>query len=496
MPPWAPLAPRRLPQDPIRAWIAHGVDTSTTDIRGSLERWKPETIFACQNCGHQSRKWLGKCPECGEWNSLVEERARAAKKGGARNGFKLRDVEAVAYGEIESQDDVRITSGVTEFDRVLGGGIVPGTLVLIGGDPGIGKSTLLLQVADRLSAGGTVVLYVSGEESERQIKLRGERLKIEAHNLYLLPETNLENIFHEVDRLNPGAIIVDSIQTVFSALIESAPGSVSQVREVAHQFLLLAKNRTIPVFLIGHITKDGSIAGPKTLEHIVDTVLYFEGERHHNHRIVRATKNRFGAANEVGIFEMTGAGLMPVANPSQMFLQERPQNVAGSVVTACMEGTRPLLVEIQALVSGTKYGTGRRMTQGVDQNRVALLIAMLEKRVGLQMLGDDVFVNIAGGLEVDEPAADLGVVAAIASSFKNVPIDPHTAVFGEIGLTGEVRGTMQAGVRAREAQALGFEKIVIPASNTSGLERMLGVRVVGVRSVEKQCCSSNQPAKL
>jgi DNA repair protein RadA/Sms len=446
---------------------------------------KAETIFACQNCGHQSRKWLGKCPECGEWNSLVEERARATKKGGARNGFKLRDVEAVAYGEIESQDDVRISSGVTEFDRVLGGGIVPGTLVLIGGDPGIGKSTLLLQVADRLSAGGTVVLYISGEESERQIKLRGERLRIEANNLYLLPETNLENIFHEVDRLNPGAIIVDSIQTVFSTLIESAPGSVSQVREVAHQFLLLAKNRTIPVFLIGHITKDGSIAGPKTLEHIVDTVLYFEGERHHNHRIVRATKNRFGAANEVGIFEMTGAGLMPVANPSQMFLQERPQNVAGSVVTACMEGTRPLLVEIQALVSGTKYGTGRRMTQGVDQSRVALLIAMLEKRVGLQMSGDDVFVNIAGGLEVDEPAADLGVVAAIASSFKNLPIDPHTAVFGEIGLTGEVRGTMQASVRAREAQALGFEKIVIPASNTSGLERMLGVRVVGVRSVEE-----------
>jgi len=444
-----------------------------------------QTIFACQNCGHQSSKWLGKCPECGEWNSLVEERARAAKKGGARNGFRLRDVEAVAYGEIEAQDDVRITSGVTEFDRVLGGGIVPGTLVLIGGDPGIGKSTLLLQVADRLSAGGTIVLYISGEESERQIKLRGERLRIEANNLYLLPETNLENIFHEVDRLNPGAIIVDSIQTVFSALIESAPGSVSQVREVAHQFLLLAKNRTIPVFLIGHITKDGSIAGPKTLEHIVDTVLYFEGERHHNHRIVRATKNRFGAANEVGIFEMTGAGLMPVANPSQMFLQERPQNVAGSVVTACLEGTRPLLVEIQALVSGTKHGSGRRMTQGVDQNRVSLLTAMLEKRVGLQMIGEDVFVNIAGGLEVDEPAADLGVVAAITSSFKNVPIDPRTAVFGEVGLTGEVRGTMQASVRAREAQALGFERIVIPASNTAGLERLLGVRVVGVRSVEE-----------
>jgi DNA repair protein RadA/Sms len=443
---------------------------------------KPETVYACQNCGHQSRKWLGKCPECGEWNSLVEERLQETKH--IRRSFQKREVEAIPYSEIESQDDVRITSGVTEFDRVLGGGIVPGTLVLIGGDPGIGKSTLLLQVADSIGSTGAIVLYVSGEESERQIKLRGERLKVGAQNLYLLPETTLENIFHEVERLNPAAIVVDSIQTVYSAMIESAPGSVSQVREVANQFLMLAKNRGVPVFLIGHITKDGSIAGPKALEHIVDTVLYFEGERHHNHRIVRATKNRFGAANEVGVFEMTGSGLMPVANPSQMFLQERPENVAGSVVNACMEGTRPLLVEIQALVSGSKYGTGRRMTQGVDQNRVSLLIAMLEKRVGLQMLGDDVFVNIAGGLEVDEPAVDLGVVAAIASSFKNLPIDPHTAVFGEIGLTGEVRGTMQASARAREAQALGFKRIVMPASNTTGLERLLGVKVIGVKSVD------------
>src|SRR6185503_19608341 len=291
---------------------------------------KKETVFVCQNCGHKAGKWLGKCPECGEWNSLAEEKTQPVR----RSGFKLRDVSAVPFTEIESQDDVRMPSGVTEFDRVLGGGIVPGTLVLIGGDPGIGKSTLLLQVADKLSAAG-------------------------AKNVFILPETNLENIINEIERLKPGAIIVDSIQTVFSSAIESAPGSVSQVREVAHQFLLLAKNRGIPIFLIGHITKEGSIAGPKILEHIVDTVLYFEGERHHNHRIVRAVKNRFGAANEVGVFEMTGAGLMPVANPSQMFLQERPQNVAGSIVTACMEGTRPLLVEIQALVSGTKYGTGR-----------------------------------------------------------------------------------------------------------------------------------------
>jgi len=445
---------------------------------------KKETVFVCQNCGHSTGKWLGKCSECGEWNSLVEEKSQPTRRTGVRNGFKLRDVSAVPFTEIEPQDDVRVSSGVTEFDRVLGGGIVPGTLVLIGGDPGIGKSTLLLQVADKLSATGSLVLYISGEESERQIKLRGERLAVEAKNVFILPETNLENIINEIERLKPGAIIVDSIQTVFSSAIESAPGSVSQVREVAHQFLLLAKNRGIPIFLIGHITKEGSIAGPKILEHIVDTVLYFEGERHHNHRIVRAVKNRFGAANEVGVFEMTGTGLMPVANPSQMFLQERPQNVAGSIVTACMEGTRPLLVEIQALVSGTKYGTGRRMTQGLDQNRVALLIAMLEKRAGLQLTGDDVFVNIAGGLEVDEPAVDLGVVTAIVSSFKNLIVDPHTAVFGEIGLTGEVRGAMQASVRAREAQALGFKKIVLPASNVPGLERLLGVRVIGVKSID------------
>ena len=442
---------------------------------------KKETIFVCQNCGHKAGKWLGKCAECGEWNSLVEEKAEPVR----RNGFSRRDVSAIPFIEIESQDDVRIPSGVTEFDRVLGGGIVPGTLVLIGGDPGIGKSTLLLQVADKLSAAGALVLYVSGEESERQIKLRGERLAVDAKNVYLLPETNLENIVKEIDRLKPGAVIVDSIQTVFSSVIDSAPGSVSQVREVAHQFLMLAKTRGVPIFLIGHITKEGSIAGPKILEHIVDTVLYFEGERHHNHRIVRAVKNRFGAANEVGVFEMTGAGLMPVANPSQMFLQERPQNVAGSIVNACMEGTRPLLVEIQALVSGTKYGTGKRMTQGLDQNRVALLIAMLEKRAGLQLTGDDVFVNIAGGWEVDEPAADLGVVTAIVSSFKNMTVDPQTAVFGEIGLTGEVRGAMQASVRAREAQALGFKKIVMPASNVAGLERLLGVRVIGVKSVDE-----------
>src|SRR5881409_4014228 len=295
------------------------------------------TIFICQSCGYQSRKWLGKCPECGEWNSLVEERVVTTKKGVGRNGFRLQEAKAVAYTEIESQDDVRISSGVTEFNRVLGGGIVPGTLVLLGGDPGIGKSTLLLQVADKLSATGVTVLYVSGEESERQIKLRGERLRVDAPNLLLLPETNLENIFREIERLQPGAIIVDSIQTTFSSDIESAPGSISQIREVAAQFLMLAKTRGVPIFLIGHVTKDGSIAGPRALEHIVDTVLYFEGERHHNHRIVRAVKNRFGAANELGIFEMTARGLLPVQNPSALFLRERESPSPGSAVICALD---------------------------------------------------------------------------------------------------------------------------------------------------------------
>jgi DNA repair protein RadA/Sms len=448
------------------------------------------TVYVCQECAKQSSKWLGKCPDCGGWNTFVEERARpaagATKGMAARGGFRLREVKPVRFGEIESQDESRTTTGIDEFDRVLGGGIVPGSLILIGGDPGIGKSTLLLQVADQLSRQNARVLYVSGEESERQIKMRGERLGVGAENLFLLPETNLENILDEVERNEPGAIIVDSIQTVFSSKIESAPGSVSQVREVAGQFLMLAKNRTIPVFLIGHVTKEGSIAGPKALEHIVDTVLYFEGERHHNHRIVRATKNRFGAANELGVFEMTGAGLVPVANPSEMFLHGRPENVSGSVVAACMEGTRPMLVEIQALASDSTFNYPARTAQGFDTNRLGLLLAVLAKRVGIDgLLKSDVFLNVVGGFEVDEPAADLGVVAAVVSSYRNRVVHPQTAVFGEVGLTGEVRGAMQAEARVREAGALGFEKVIMPDSNTAGLKRLKDVRVVGVKSVEE-----------
>lgn len=451
----------------------------------------PKTVYVCQQCGAQQPRWVGKCPDCGQWNSMAEERggfgwpAKSQDSTPSNRGglFKARKVQTLAYGDIESQDDSRQSSGILEFDRVLGGGIVPGSLVLIGGDPGIGKSTLLLQVSDKLTKAYGKVLYVSGEESERQIKLRGERLRIDPQGLFLLPETCLERVFEEIDRLDPQAIIVDSVQTVFSMKIESAPGSVSQVREVAGQFLMLAKNRAVPVFLIGHVTKDGAIAGPKALEHIVDTVLYFEGERHHNHRIVRAVKNRFGAANELGIFEMTGQGLIPVPNPSGLFLSERPIGVSGSVVTACIEGTRPLLVEIQALVTSNKYGTGRRMTQGVDANRVSLLMAMLEKRVGLEILSDDVFVNVAGGMTSDEPAADLGIVIAIASSFRNIAVDERTAVFGEVGLAGEVRATSHAMLRAREAHAMGFQRWIIPYGNLAGLEYDDGIDVVGVRSV-------------
>ena len=446
----------------------------------------PRTVYACQTCGYQSAKWLGKCPDCNTWNSFAEERERELSKTGTaakRSGLKLRESKPIAFTAIEAQDEARNVTGIEEFDRVLGGGIVPGSLVLIGGEPGIGKSTLLSQVADKLSNVYGSVLYVSGEESERQIKLRGERLGINPANLFLLSETSLERIFDEIDRLQPQAIIIDSVQTVYSGKLESAPGSVSQVREVAGQFLLVAKNLEVPIFLIGHVTKEGTIAGPKALEHIVDTVIYFEGERHHNHRILRAAKNRFGAANELGIFEMTSAGLIGVPNPSEVFLSERPIGASGSAVIAAMEGTRPMLVELQALVSSSKFGTGRRTVQGVEQNRVALLVAMLEKRVGLNLSGDDIYVNLVGGLDIDEPAIDLGIIAATVSSFRNIPLDQHTVVFGELGLAGEVRATSQAPLRLREAARMGFKRVVMPKNNLAGLEPDDRIEVIGVRSV-------------
>ena len=354
-----------------------------------------------------------------------------------------------------------------------------------GGEPGIGKSTLLLQVAARVAATVGPVLYTSGEESEHQIKARGERLEIGESPLYLLAETCLERILEEVDRLKPSLLIVDSIQTVFSLKLQSAPGSIGQVREAATHLLFTAKGRNLPTFLVGHITKDGSLAGPKVLEHVVDTVLYFEGERHHAHRIVRAVKNRFGAVSELGVFEMTAIGLQPVANPSRLFLSERAASVPGSAVLCSIEGSRPILVEVQALVSSGAYGTARRMASGLDHNRLSLLLAVLEKRAGLSLAGEDVFVNIAGGLAINEPAADLGVVAAIASSIRNRGIRPGTAVFGEIGLGGEVRGTSQAGLRIKEAAQLGFTRCVLPAANRSPADRADDCELVGVGTVEE-----------
>jgi DNA repair protein RadA/Sms len=427
----------------------------------------PKSVFVCQECGAQSQKWMGRCADCGAWNSLVEERLAepaAASAGAASQRYLVSpSAGATLYADIETASAPRLSSGIDEFDRVLGGGIVPGSLILLGGEPGIGKSTLLLQAAARFAASVGPVLYASGEESEHQVKLRGERLGIDRAPLYLLSETCLERILEEVARLKPALLVVDSIQTVFSLKLQSAPGSIGQVREAATQLLFMAKGQGLPTFLVGHVTKEGNLAGPKALEHVVDTVLYFEGEQHHSHRIVRAVKNRFGAVSELGVFEMTGTGLLPVANPSALFLAERPVAMPGSAVVCCIEGSRPILVEIQALVTASSYGNARRMAIGVDQNRLTLLIAVLEKRAGLALVGDDVFVNVAGGMTLDEPAADLGVVAAVVSSVRNRPVAGRTAVFGEVGLAGEVRGITQAARRVKEAAQMGFSRCILPS---------------------------------
>lgn len=449
----------------------------------------PKPVYVCQECGSQSPKWQGRCADCGAWNSFVEERAggdapgtaatthRYALPGATRPG-------ATKYADIEASHAERLTTGISELDRVLGGGIVPGSLVLLGGEPGIGKSTLLLQAAANFARDIGPVLYASGEESEHQIKSRGDRLGVGDAPLYLLSETCIENILEEIGRIRPALLIVDSVQTVFSMKFQSAPGSIGQVREAATQFLFTAKGHNIPTFLVGHVTKEGSLAGPKALEHVVDTVLYFEGERHHAHRVVRAVKNRFGAISELGVFEMTGSGLKAVPNPSALFLAERPIATPGSAVLCCLEGSRPILVEVQALVSTTSYGMPRRMAVGIDQNRLTLLLAVLEKRAGIHLVSDDVHVNIAGGMAIDEPAADLAVVAAVASSLRNRPIEQGTAVFGEVGLGGEVRGVPQAGLRMREAEQMGFTRIVLPSANVdSSGEGAGGIELVGVRHV-------------
>ena len=454
---------------------------------------KTKTVYSCQECGAQSQKWLGRCPECEAWNSLVEERPVPATAGAGAASASAGSRYALAgtagprlYEDIDTVISARLTTGIDEFDRVLGGGVVPGSLVLIGGEPGIGKSTLLLQAAAHFAHTTGTVLYSSGEESEHQIKSRGERLgglEKATAPLYLLAETCLERILEEIARLRPSLIIVDSVQTVFSLKFQSAPGSIGQVREAATQLLFAAKGQNIPTFLVGHVTKDGNLAGPKVLEHIVDTVLYFEGEKHHAHRVVRAVKNRFGAVSELGVFEMTGKGLRAVPNPSKLFLAERPANAPGSAVLCCIEGSRPLLVEVQALVSTSSYGNARRMASGIDQNRLSLLLAVLEKRAGLNLLGEDVFINVAGGMTVDEPAADLAVVGAVASSLRNRPIKPGTAVFGEIGLAGEIRGTSQAASRLREAAQMGFTRIVVPDGNVALDEAPPGCEIVPVKNV-------------
>ena len=447
----------------------------------------PRTLYVCQTCGAQAQKWLGRCPDCNGWNSMVEEEIRPVSIPAVNTRYDLatRTATAQLFSDVDLAETERLKSGFEEFDRVLGGGIVPGSMVLLGGEPGIGKSTLLLQAAGQIARVIGPVLYASGEESEHQVKARGERLGVGDAPLYLLAETCLERILEEVDRLTPSLLIVDSIQTVFSLKLQSAPGSIGQVREAATHLLFTAKGRNLPTFLVGHVTKDGGLAGPKALEHIVDTVLYFEGERHHAHRVVRAVKNRFGAISELGLFEMTGQGLLPVPNPSRLFLSERATSVPGSAVLCSIEGSRPILLEVQALVSSGNYGSVRRMASGIDQGRLSLLLAVLEKRAGLSVAADDVFVNIAGGLTVSEPAADLGVLAAVASSMRNRPIRPGTAMFGEVGLAGEVRGTPQAALRMKEAAQLGFTRCVIPASNDAASMTLEACEAIGVRTVEE-----------
>ena len=423
----------------------------------------PKTVFACQECGAQSPRWTGRCQECGAWNSLVEETpspasdTRAADRPALTTGGTAR-----LYADVDTVVAERLPTGISEFDRVLGGGIVPGSLVLLGGEPGIGKSTLLLQAAAWFAAHVGPVLYCSGEESEHQIKSRGQRLGVGDAPLYLLAETCLERMLDEVKRLAPRLVVVDSIQTVFTTKLQSAPGSVAQVRESATSLLFNAKSANIPTVLVGHVTKDGLLAGPKTLEHIVDTVLYFEGERHHAHRVVRAIKNRFGAVSELGVFEMTGRGLRAVANPSELFLAQRPEGVPGSAVMCAIEGSRPILVEVQALVSTSSFGNARRVANGLDPARLALLLAVLEKRAGLALSSEDVYVNLAGGVTVDEPATDLAVVAAVASSFRNRPVRPSTVVFGEVGLAGEVRAIPQVPLRLKEAAQMAYTRGVLP----------------------------------
>ena len=420
---------------------------------------RAKILYQCQSCGYASPKWLGKCPDCGQWNSFSEEKRVTSLKSQSA-------AEPVALKDISASQGRRSSTDIKELDRTLGGGVVMGSVVLIGGDPGIGKSTLILQSMKGLARLGTV-LYVSGEESPEQVKIRADRLHIHCGEIILLPETSLEGILAAARKIAPQVIVIDSIQTIFSLELPSAPGSVGQIRECATKLMFFAKKQGIPLFIIGHVTKEGAIAGPKVLEHIVDTVLYFEGDKGNPFRILRAVKNRFGSTNEIGVFEMQESGLMEVENPSQLFLSERPENVPGSVVTVSLEGTRPLLVEIQALVTTSSFGVPRRTALGVDYNRINLLIAVLDKRLGMHLGAMDIFVNVVGGLRIDEPAIDMGIIAAIVSSFRNQAIDREVFTFGEVGLSGELRAVSQASIRINEAVKLGFRKGIVPFSNNT-----------------------------
>jgi len=445
---------------------------------------KTKVSFVCQSCGFQTPKWMGRCPSCGEWNTLIEEVVEEESSP----GLSLTTSAPVLYGEIKEVTQQRIQTGINDFNQVLGGGIVKGSLVLIGGEPGIGKSTLMLQISRDLASHQKKVLYVSGEESLEQIKLRGERLGLRQEKIYFFSETILERILQAVENLSPEILILDSVQTVYSSQLTSSPGTISQVREVANRIFRQAKAREMATFLIGHITKEGTLAGPKSLEHIVDVVLSFEGERDHSYRVLRVLKNRFGPVSELAIFEMSEEGLKSVENPSAFFLRERPGHEPGSVVVCTLKGTRPLLAEIQALVSSSLFlGNPRRMTVGLDRFRAAMLMAIAEKKLGYSFAGEDVYLNVAGGLAIEEPAADLGILLAVVSSVKNRALPPEVAVFGEIGLSGEIRSVTQPGLRIKEAASLGFKTLILPQGNKNALtqEKRAGIELIGVKDVRQ-----------
>ena len=442
-----------------------------------------KSIYFCQNCGHEESKWLGQCPMCREWNTFVEEKVTVSKGTTAKNS--AREAEVVTLSSVSTDQEDRMQTEIEELDRVLGGGVVPGSLVLVGGDPGIGKSTLLLQVCKRLSDQGRKVLYISGEESLKQIKLRANRMGTFSDHLLLLCETNLETIRQVIKREHPAVAVIDSIQTMYSEEVTAAPGSVSQVREATNTLMQIAKGLNITIFIVGHVTKEGTVAGPRVLEHMVDTVLYFEGDRHASYRILRGVKNRFGSTNEIGVFEMRETGLEEVPNPSEYMLNGRPEDASGSVVACSMEGTRPILMEIQALVCRSNFGMPRRTAAGTDYNRVNLLMAVLEKRVGLPLSNYDAYINIAGGIRMNEPAIDLGIVMAIVSSYKNQSISPGTIVFGEVGLSGEVRAVSMPEQRVAEARKLGFKTCIMPQVSKDMLKKMEGIEVIGVKSVNQ-----------